>query len=134
MGDEKSCGCIVTSGNEVLVVGARDDTGEIFWGFPKGHQKPSETDVDTALRETREETGLEVEITDTAPILVSHPIHGGAGVKRIYLFLAKVVEGSTAGQTDGEIEEMRWPPFSEVEKYLSNYYLEAWQKAAERLS
>ena len=30
------------------------------WAFPKGHVEKKETEEDTALREIREETGLEV--------------------------------------------------------------------------
>lgn len=28
------------------------------WGFPKGHAEPGESDLDTALRETAEESGI----------------------------------------------------------------------------
>ena len=33
-----------------------------FWGFPKGHMEKDETEIQTAKREIREETGLDVEI------------------------------------------------------------------------
>ena len=33
------------------------DSGR-FWDFPKGHVDPGETDLDTALRELQEETGI----------------------------------------------------------------------------
>ncbi len=33
-----------------------------YWGFPKGHCEPGETSEQTALREIREEVGLELEL------------------------------------------------------------------------
>lgn len=35
--------------------------GGKHWGFPKGHKDHQETDLETAKRELKEETGLEIE-------------------------------------------------------------------------
>jgi len=32
-----------------------------FWSLPKGHAKPGETELESALRETKEETGIDLE-------------------------------------------------------------------------
>lgn len=69
MRHEKSCGTIIINQNKVLVIGARDDEGKLFWSFPKGHQENGETDIETAVRETLEEVGLRTEIVDQMPIL-----------------------------------------------------------------
>lgn len=45
-----------------------------------------ETDIETAVRETKEETGLDVEIIDTDPIKTGHLRRGGAIYKEILLF------------------------------------------------
>jgi DNA polymerase len=54
---ERSAGCVVfrntDSGREYLLL----DTGR-FWDFPKGHGNRDETDLQTALRELAEETGI----------------------------------------------------------------------------
>lgn len=89
MNHEKSCGTIVIKQDKVLLIGAKDDNGDIFWSFPKGHQDGGETGIETALRETLEETGLNVEIVDRRPIIVSHLIYNSTAIKDIYLFLAK---------------------------------------------
>ena len=67
MADEKSCGAIVYTYEEgvrkyVIIRG----TGiyKEFCGFPKGHMEPGETETETALREVKEETGLDVTILD----------------------------------------------------------------------
>ena len=55
--------------NKVLLIGARDNKDKLFWSFPKGRQEPNETDIETALRKTKEEVGLDVEIIDISPII-----------------------------------------------------------------
>ena len=50
---EKSCGAIIFNDGKVLVV--KQTSG--FYGFPKGHVEIGETEKETAIRETKEETG-----------------------------------------------------------------------------
>ena len=67
MADEKSCGVIVyTYENGVRKYVIIRGTGiyKEFCGFPKGHMEPGETENETALREVKEETGLDVNILD----------------------------------------------------------------------
>ena len=67
MADEKSCGAIVyTYENGVRRYVIIRGTGiyKEFCGFPKGHMEPGETENETALREVKEETGLDVNILD----------------------------------------------------------------------
>lgn len=52
--------------DKVLLIGAKDDEGNLFWSFPKGHQEIGETDIETAVRETKEETGFLIK--DITPI------------------------------------------------------------------
>lgn len=93
MRHEKSCGTMIIDQSKVLLIGAKDENGRIFWSFPKGHQESRETDIETAVRETLEEVGLNVEVIDRTPIVVSHLIDDGRAVKDIYLLLAKVSSG-----------------------------------------
>ena len=59
---EKSCGAVVFTriNNEIKYLLARSLTG--IYGFPKGHVEDNETEEETALREVREEVGLEVQL------------------------------------------------------------------------
>ena len=54
MKNEKSCGCIIIDNGKVLLV--KQTAGH--WGFPKGHVETNETEIETAIRETKEETNL----------------------------------------------------------------------------
>ena len=57
---EKSCGAVIFDGDKVLVI----QQVKGHWGFPKGHVEDGETEVETALREIKEETNLDVEINE----------------------------------------------------------------------
>ena len=67
MADEKSCGAIVfTYENGIRKYVIIRETGiyQGYCGFPKGHMEAGETEQDTAIREVKEETGLDVELLD----------------------------------------------------------------------
>lgn len=83
--------------------------------------------METALRETFEEVGLNVKITNQTPIIVSHPIHNNTAIKTIYLFLAKTEDENIKPQID-EVESWQWVSFNKVESYLTNYYKKAWHR------
>ena len=60
---EKSCGAIAYRKNrsqiELLLIKNRYGG---HWSFPKGHVEGQETEIQTALREVKEETGLDINI------------------------------------------------------------------------
>ncbi len=59
---EKSCGVIVytkENGNiQYVIVSSQEG----IYGFPKGHTEGNESEIETALREVTEETGLTVKL------------------------------------------------------------------------
>lgn len=128
---EKSCGCIILKDNRVLLIGAKDDNGELFWSFPKGHRENDETDIETAIRETKEETNLDVKIIDSKPIKTGYLIHGGIAYKEILLFIAKPLNDEIELQED-EIEKIRWVNINEASKYFDGYYSDAWKEFLNR--
>ena len=61
---EKSCGALVyritqNGQKELLFIKHRHGT---HWSFPKGHMEEGENEVQTALREVKEETGLDIDL------------------------------------------------------------------------
>lgn len=67
MADEKSCGALIfTYDNGIRKYVIIRGTGiyREFCGFPKGHMEAGETEQDTALREVKEETGLDVKLLE----------------------------------------------------------------------
>ena len=63
---EKSCGAIVYRkfhGNTEILLIKHVNSGH--WSFPKGHVEEGETEEETALREVKEETGIDI-LVDTS--------------------------------------------------------------------
>ena len=87
---EYSCGAVVFTriNGEIQYVIIQSLEG--YYGFPKGHTEPGETETDTALREVLEETGLRVRLLNGFQYVDSHPIPSKPGVmKQITYFLAE---------------------------------------------
>ncbi len=53
-----TCGVIVTDGRQMLIC---HPTHGRSWDLPKGRKDPGEEDFETAVRELREETGIEAD-------------------------------------------------------------------------
>lgn len=70
---EKSCGAIVYRkfhGNIEILLIKHVNSGH--WSFPKGHIEIGETEYQTALREIKEETGIDVLIDTSFREIVSY--------------------------------------------------------------
>lgn len=133
MNKEKSCGCIILKDDKALLIGARDDDGKLFWSFPKGHQEDGETDAETAVRETKEETNLDVKIVDDEPVRTGHLRHDGVTYKEMLLFIAEPLNDDIKMQED-EVEKAEWIKIDEAGKYFDGYYSDAWEDLLGRLN
>ena len=121
---EKSCGAIIFNEGKVLVV--KQTSG--FYGFPKGHVEIGETEKETAIRETKEETGLDIKIISdkryTQSYIVKQNVH-----KDVVFFIAKLENNNEKRQVE-EIEEILWIDINEVENILTYDSLkELWKEA-----
>ncbi len=83
---EKSCGCVVVNDDRVLLIRQNDNS----IGFPKGHMEIGETEIETAIRETREETSLDVNIISTKKYKIKYYVDEII-LKEVTYFLAKPV-------------------------------------------
>ena len=71
---EKSCGAVVycRKDNGIQYLLACEHGG--YWVFPKGHMEGGESEHDTALREVKEETGLDVTFVEGFRMLDEHSL------------------------------------------------------------
>lgn len=91
-----------------------------LWALPKGTPDSGETVEETALRETREETGLEVEITDRLRSIRYFFVRGQTRFhKTVHFFLMRAVGGRTEDH-DAEFDEVRWVPAEEALAVMSH--------------
>lgn len=91
MKTEKSCGTIVFTRENGSLQYVIIQSKEGIYGFPKGHVEGSETEQETALRETLEETGLSADILDGFRAEDSYPFsrNGNPIMKHVVYFLAE---------------------------------------------
>ena len=106
---EKSCGCIIIKNKKVLLVYEKNRN---FWGFPKGHMEDGENEIETALREVKEEVGLDVEIDKDRRYTLNYVIRDEID-KTTVLYIAKAKNEEIVMQ-ENEIENIRWCSFEEA--------------------
>ena len=113
---EKSCGAVVFTreGGTIKFVIIRSLEG--FYGYPKGHMEAGESEEQTALREIREETGLDVSLLEGFRTEDAHALvrEGRPDVtKQIVYFLAEYT-GQVLRAQEGEVTEIRLMTFDEA--------------------
>jgi 8-oxo-dGTP pyrophosphatase MutT (NUDIX family) len=87
-----------------------------LWALPKGTPDSGETIEETALRETREETGLEVAIERQLRSIRYFFVRGTTRFhKTVHFFLMRPI-GGALDDHDAEFDEVRWV---EVEEALA---------------
>lgn len=90
MNYEKSCGAVVFTriNNNIKYLLIQNLTG--IYGFPKGHIKQGETEIETALREIYEEVGIKVTLIEGFKTKDEHLIPQKENtLKQIVYFLAE---------------------------------------------
>ncbi|MFE9790125.1 NUDIX hydrolase [Streptomyces goshikiensis] len=106
-------GAVVVHEGRVLLVRRRVAEGQLSWQFPAGKVEPGESCDEAAVRETKEEAGL-----DVVPVVRLgervHPI-----TSRQVSYTACEVLGGAAHVADAdEIAEVAWVTLSEIPQYI----------------
>ena len=114
---EKSCVAIIYKKfkNDLYVLLLKHNKGH--WSFPKGHVETSESEEETAKREIKEETNLDVELdTDFRYVSTYSPKKGV--IKDVVFFAAIPITNKIVIQED-EIEEFSWYKYNEALKIIT---------------
>jgi 8-oxo-dGTP diphosphatase len=104
---------IIVHEGRVLMVRRRVAEGRLSWQFPAGEVEPGESPQAAAVRETREETGLDV----VAVAALGERLHPQTG--RLMSYTACRVTGGSAHVADtDELAELAWCGRAELAAYV----------------
>ncbi|MCD8218896.1 MAG: NUDIX domain-containing protein [Ruminococcus sp.] len=118
MQHEKSCGAIIyrkSHGNtEILLI---KHVNSWYWSFPKGHMEVGETEIETAVREIKEETSIDVILDPTFRETISYFSKRNTK-KTVVYFIARARNYDFMPQEE-EIAEIRWVDISYASTILA---------------
>ena len=103
-------------GREVILVGRTSDGS---WVLPKGTPGEGETTQETALREVREETGLDVRILRPLGDMEYWFAAGGERVHKLVSFFLMEAVGGDPSLHDHEYDLVRWVSVSDARRMLT---------------
>ena len=107
------------AGYEVALIRVARADGDA-WALPKGWVEKGEDLEQTAVREVREETGLDAKVLRKLGEITYEfysKTDRGRIVKTVHLFLMEYLSGNTANHDD-EVEEVRWFPLEDALRTL----------------
>ncbi|WMJ24380.1 NUDIX domain-containing protein [Paludicola sp. MB14-C6] len=115
---EKSCGAIVYRkhhGNIELLLIKNANGGH--WSFPKGHVEGKETEIETAVREIKEETSIDVVLDESFREVITYAPKKDI-TKDVIYFLAKATSYDYTPQKE-EISKIKWVEINNAHTLLS---------------
>lgn len=107
-----------SDGIEIVLVSRRSP---VLFALPKGTPEPGETLEETAIREVREETGLEPAILDEIDV-VRYVFTDSDGIrvdKVVHFFLMEAVGGNIVDH-DHEFDAVGWYHLAEAERLMTH--------------
>lgn len=114
-------GVVVHDGACVVIVPTRRAMGGTrVLTLPKGHIEPGEGAAEAAIREVREEAGVDVRLVEKLDDLRYWYQRDGMRIAKVVsFFLLEYVSGDPADHDPNEVEEALWMPLDEAEAALS---------------
>lgn len=119
-------GIVLNNQGQVLLIQANGSNRRLkpntaYWGFPKGQIEAGHTSQETALREVKEEGGVEAEIVERvgySKYVYTHPQTKDKIFKIVAVYLMKYLSGDPKDH-DWEVAEAGWFTPEEALKKLS---------------
>ena len=102
------------TGVDVALAARRTRAGKLAWGLPKGLIDEGETREQAAVREVREETGLEAEIERFLERISYFYVWEGVRVAKVVHFFLMRATGGDVSRHDHEMEDVAWFPLSDA--------------------
>jgi 8-oxo-dGTP pyrophosphatase MutT (NUDIX family) len=101
---------------EILLAARRTRRGDLAWGLAKGGIEADESTEDAAVREVREETGIEAAIEESLGDTRYFYVWDDVRVRKVvHFFLMRAIGGDTTDRDD-EMEDVQWFPLDRALK------------------
>jgi 8-oxo-dGTP pyrophosphatase MutT (NUDIX family) len=110
---EKSCGSIIINNDKILLI--KHNKGH--WSFPKGHVEGNETEVETAIREVKEETNLDIHIYVNIKTIITYSPKEGV-MKDVVYFLGASKNNNVVLQ-ESEVCEYKWLSYEDAMEMIT---------------
>lgn len=114
---EKSCGAIIISQSNDKIETLLIQMLSGHWSYPKGHVEKNETEVETAIREIKEETNLDV-IIDTRFREITTYSPKPEVLKDVIYFIAFAKTTNVTVQ-ESEVLDYKWVDINEALNYIT---------------
>jgi 8-oxo-dGTP pyrophosphatase MutT (NUDIX family) len=103
-------------GVEVVLAARRTRRGDLAWGLAKGGIEADESPEDAAVREVREETGIEAEIEATLGETRYFYVWEDVRIRKTVHFFLMRATGGDPNDRDDEMEDVQWFPLERALK------------------
>ncbi len=114
---EKSCGAVIyqiKAGKYYFLI---EKMKMGHYSMPKGHVEKKKNELQTAYREIKEETNLNVKIDDSFREVITYSPYQDC-IKDVVYFIGQVQSGTLKNQ-ESEVQEIRFLPFDEAYNILT---------------
>ena len=97
-------------GVEIVLAARRTRRGDLAWGLAKGGIEADESPEQAAVREVREETGIEAEIEASLGETRYFYVWEGVRIRKTVHFFLMRATGGDPNDRDDEMEDVQWFP------------------------
>ena len=113
-------GVVVRDGRCIVIVPTRRAAdGRKVLALPKGHPDGGESAADAALREVREETGVEARVVEKLGDVRYWYMRGGRRISKIVSFFLLDYVSGALDDHDHEVEHAQWMALDEAARRLT---------------
>lgn len=120
MDHEKSCGAVVFTRQNGALRYVLIQQKKGVWGFPKGHVEAGESEIETALREIYEETGLRPRILDGFRTHEEYPVVKKPNTDKLVVYFCAEYEDQEVVPAPDELLGWALVSFDEAQQLLSS--------------
>jgi len=103
-------------GVDMVLAARRTRRGDLAWGLAKGGIEADESPEEAAVREVREETGIEAKIEASLGETRYFYVWEGVRIRKTVHFFLMRATGGDPNDRDDEMEDVRWFPLERALK------------------